>query len=113
MYERYRSEDAKEENQGHLHNNIIQMGAINGLPGIFAFLWMFGVLFTMLIKGTLKSAGFERAVFAGLTASVAAFFVNGFFEFNLFSSQVVLIFWFLTGSGFALYGTGVFCDENN
>ncbi|MFP4466540.1 MAG: O-antigen ligase family protein [Candidatus Goldiibacteriota bacterium] len=113
VYEKYRSERAKEKEQAHLHNNIIQVGAINGIPGILAVLWMFGALFIMQIKGAVKSAGFNKAVFTALAASTAAFFINGLFEYNLFSSQVALIFWFLTGAGFALYGGRMLRDEKS
>ncbi len=98
VYPRYREKRAVEKEIGHLHNNIIQVGVIDGIPGIFALLWMFFAMWFFFIKGINQSASLfiKYLRVCGLAVS-CAFFVNGFFEYNLFSSQVALLFWFITG----------------
>jgi O-antigen ligase len=99
VYPKYKSPDALEQNQGHLHNNFIQIAVIDGIPGTIIFIALFGVLFVSMFRIYLKSGGLDRMTAACGTAVIAAFFINGFFEYNFFSSQVALLFWFLAGLG--------------
>lgn len=99
IYPKYKHKNAAEENQGHLHNNLLQIAVIDGIPGLIAFLWIFVNFWIASIKAIRKINGFERiAVIISFVLS-AGFFINGFFEYNFMSSQVALMFWFLTGIG--------------
>ncbi|HRU39420.1 MAG TPA: O-antigen ligase family protein [Candidatus Goldiibacteriota bacterium] len=102
IYPKYRKEGAMEQNAGHLHNNIIQVGVINGIPGILAFLWVFISIWAAFARALAAKPeqGKATLILASLSVS-AAFFVNGFFEYNLFSSQPAMMFWFLMGFGFS------------
>ncbi|HDQ25322.1 MAG TPA: hypothetical protein ENN43_01065 [bacterium] len=97
IYPEYKNPKAFEPNAGHLHNNLLQIGVINGIFGLAAFLWIFAAVWAGLIKRMKESGGFRRAVFLTVFAAVTAFFINGFFEYNFFSSQPALMFWFLAG----------------
>lgn len=101
VYPSYRSPDAQEENQGHLHNNIIQLAAIDGIPGALLFLWFFGALFIFQVTALGRVSGPGFAAATGAFAAAAAFFINGMVEYNFFSSQPALIFWFTAGLGIA------------
>ncbi len=105
VYPHYSEKRAVEKEIGHLHNNIIQVGVIDGIAGIFAFLWMFFAMWFFFMRGIKQSASLfiKYLRVCGLAAS-CAFFVNGFFEYNFFSSQVALLFWFITGVSSAAAG---------
>jgi O-antigen ligase len=102
VYPKYISPSAIEPNAGHLHNNFIQIAVIDGLPGLAAFLWIFAAFWIEMYRGikNARNAVFRYVLMGALCVNVA-FFINGFFEYNFFSSQVALIFWYLMGVAFA------------
>jgi putative inorganic carbon (hco3(-)) transporter len=102
IYPKYRQPEAREPNAGHLHNNLIQIAVIDGLPGLGAFLWLFAAFWISMIRDLMKNKDGNRVflLYTALCVNIA-FFVNGFFEYNFFSTQPVLMFWFLMGLGFA------------
>ncbi|MCX8093904.1 MAG: O-antigen ligase family protein [Candidatus Goldbacteria bacterium] len=99
IYPKYKHKNAVEENQGHLHNNLLQIAVIDGIPGLIAFLWIFLSLWITLYRTIMSKAGFIRNVLIISFVISVSFFINGFFEYNFMSSQVALMFWFLTGMG--------------
>jgi len=100
IYPRYINKNAKEKNQGHMHNNILQIAVIDGLPGLAAFLWIFIAIFIYFYKNFIKAKEtYLKYILLSAFSISVSFFINGFFEYNFFSSQVVLIFWFLIGTG--------------
>jgi O-antigen ligase len=103
IYPQYKDAQAQEPNAGHLHNNLIQVAVIDGLPGLAAYLWIFTAFWISLYKAVKKEDNiFYKYCLITVFAVNIGFFINGFFEYNLFSSQVALIFWALMGAG---YGT--------
>ncbi|MCE5300878.1 MAG: O-antigen ligase family protein [Spirochaetia bacterium] len=103
VYPKYRQPEAREPNAGHLHNNIIQIAVIDGLPGAVILLWIFFVLWYNLYNAAGKSSN-ERLYMITAAAALAVatgFFINGFFEYNFLSAQAALMFWLLMGIGFA------------
>jgi O-antigen ligase len=102
IYPKYKDPRAVEPNAGHVHNNLLQIAVIDGLPGLAAFLWIFIAFWIQLYKGIQKAnnAVFKYVLIAGFSISVS-FFINGLFEYNFFSSQVALAFWYLMGVGMA------------
>ncbi len=97
VYPKYKHKNAAEENQGHLHNNILQIAVIDGIPGLIAFLWLFAAYWVSSYKMILSSSGFIKNIILISFAVSTGFFINGFFEYNFMSSQVALMFWFLAG----------------
>lgn len=113
IYPFYIHKKAREKNQGHLHNNILQIAVIDGLLGLSAFFWIFITFFVHFFKNfKIAKNLFLKYISLAIFSISVAFFINGFFEYNFFSSQVVLIFWFLTGIGEAA-GRQVAYDKEN
>ncbi len=108
IYPGFRQPEAREPNAGHLHNNLIQIAAIDGFLGLGAFLWIFISFWLSLGKAFLKEKKeyAKHVIFLALAVNVA-FFINGLFEYNLFSTQVALMFWFLMGTGMAMIKSGI------
>ncbi len=106
VYPKYKHKNAAEENQGHLHNNLLQIAVIDGIPGLIAFLWIFISFWVYSVKTIIKSTGFMRIIIIISFVISISFFINGFFEYNFMSSQVALMFWFLTGIGQAVIKKG-------
>jgi len=99
IYPKYRKTEALEDHEGHLHNNFIQVAVIDGIPGLVFFIWIFSAMIFVQVRAVLKNK--TNALLLAGTAVSLAFFVNGFFEYNLFSSQVALMFWFIMGVSLA------------
>lgn len=107
IYPKYKDPRAVEPNAGHVHNNLLQIAVIDGIPGLAVFLWIFAAFWLVLYRGVKKAVNpvFKYILIAALSINVA-FFVNGLFEYNFFSSQVALAFWYLMGVGMAAIKLG-------
>ncbi|PKL92540.1 MAG: hypothetical protein CVV21_01930 [Candidatus Goldiibacteriota bacterium HGW-Goldbacteria-1] len=97
IYPQYINPEARERQQGHLHNTAIQIAVIDGLLGLAALIWLFVSLLITQIRGALSANGYDKHALFAFFAVTVVFVINGLFEYNLFSSQVALMFWFLTG----------------
>ncbi len=91
---------AIEQRPPHVHNTILQMAINGGLLAAGLYLWWMIVL---LLYGY---AAWQRlrqqkpdqaAVVLGITAGMLGFLINGLFEFNFGTSQVITIVYFLSG----------------
>jgi O-antigen ligase len=104
-YPRYRWPEATHPMQPHLHNNLLQIGAERGLPGLAFLLWWAAVAFAAALRearrGTAAGRGPGWAA-AGALALLAAILVAGLFEYNLGDSEVLLLSLLLTAVPFAL-----------
>lgn len=99
-YLRYFPEHAKSwvslqgKDEGHLHNDFLQVAVMYGLPALLLLLLYFGSL--------LWQAAFAATPLGpALAATLLAWFVNGLLEFNFGSLQSSLVLWFLVGLYFA------------
>lgn len=101
VYPDYRYPEAVEKNAGHVHNTFLQVAVISGIPGLGLLLFLFCSLFAGFIKALKRASNETKPLLYAFIAVIAAFFINGFFEYNLFSSQVALMFWMIMGAGFA------------
>jgi len=80
------------------HNSYLQMAAEIGLIGLCSFLWILYSFFSKGIRALKKYRDpFLLGVMGGLTASLA----HSFFDVNLFSTQLVILFWVVLGLGMA------------
>jgi O-antigen ligase len=81
-----------DDNQ-HLHNNLLQVAAERGLLGLAAWLWMMAAFFlvawrVLRVQGVDGSGGPEaRAALAAL----AGFLAMGMFEYNFSDSEVLMV----------------------
>jgi O-antigen ligase len=86
--------------QGHLHNNSLQLAVMYGLPGAAlltsALLW----LWAGLLRGAASHGGGAGASL-GAAAAWLAWMVNGMFEYTLGSVQSSMLFWLIMGLGLA------------
>ncbi len=90
----YASKGIPPYERGHLHNNVIQIAAMYGIPALF-FLAAF--LFSLFFRAL--GEGWREPSSLGLAYASAwlAWSLNGLFEFNMGSVQSSFVFWFLTG----------------
>ena len=103
-YPRYRWPEATHPRQPHLHNNLLQVAAERGLPGLAFFLWWATAVFLAALREARPDGGGASPPWAavGTLASLAAVFAAGLFEYNLGDSEVLLLVLLLTAVPFAL-----------
>jgi len=86
---------------GHLHNNFLQIWAISGIFGLAAFIYLMYKILFVNIKSFFLEKSDTRYYVLGIVAAQVAFLVNGLAEWNFGDSEVVTVFWVLTGLGLA------------
>lgn len=99
-YDRYVHPEAEEQNPPHVHNTLLQLALNGGVAAAGAYLWWLIAAFVLGLSAwrRQRKAAPDRAGAAlGMAGAVLAFAVNGLFEFNFGTSQVITIFYFLTG----------------
>jgi len=87
---------------GHLHNNILQIGAERGLLCLAAFLWFIAELYRSLLRALRESEGDSHWVVLGSLAALTGLIVAGLTEFNFGDSEVLILFFFLISIPFGL-----------
>ena len=106
-YPRYRWPEAPNAQQPHLHNNLLQLAAERGVPGLAFFLW-WAVATTLaaLVEArrgrTLAPLEPATAAAVGTLGVLAAVFAAGLFEYNLGDSEVLMLVLLVTAVPFAL-----------
>jgi ADP-heptose:LPS heptosyltransferase/O-antigen ligase len=91
---------ALEQRPPHVHNTLLQLAINGGLLAVGCYLWWMTTALLNALGAWAKNRVLapERAGAAlGIAACVLAFFVNGLFEYNFGTSQVIAIFYFLLG----------------
>jgi O-antigen ligase len=104
VYPRFRWPEAPNRRQPHLHNNVMQIAAERGLPGVAFFLWWVGVAFLAALREAQHARAAGRGTgwaAAGALAALQAVFVAGLFEYNLGDSEVLMLVLLLTAVPFA------------
>lgn len=104
VYPRYRWPEATHPLQPHLHDNLLQVAAERGVPGLAFFVWWAVAVFAAAIPEARRAAAGppgEGWAAAGALAALAAVFVAGLFEYNLGDSEVLLLVLLLTAVPFA------------
>lgn len=105
-YRRYRGEAArndpalKDNDQGHLHDDLIMVAALYGLPGLLLLLLAHLGLAGRLWRGR-RAPGLAGGLALGALGCLAAWWVNGLFEYNFGSFQSSFTLWFVLGLGLA------------
>jgi O-antigen ligase len=107
VYPRFRWPEAPNPRQPHLHDNVLQIAAERGLPGLVFFLWWVGVAFLAALSEARRAAAEGRGRrwgAAGALAALCAVFVAGLFEYNLGDSEVLMLVLLLTAVPLATRG---------
>ena len=98
-YIKYRDPES-EEIVGHLHSVPIHILASMGLVGFLAWIYLFASLLIWQVRALfiMKNAPpFPRGLLLGGLAALAAFLVNGLFEWNLGDIEVGTLLWSVVG----------------
>ena len=93
VYPRYRAADSVFRNNPHLHNNLVQLAAENGVLTLLAWLWLIGKVLHDLIhwKRNVMNPE-EKFMIHGTIGIVVSLFVAGMFEYNFGDSEIKMLF---------------------
>lgn len=100
-YPRYRWPEATHPQQPHLHNNVLQLAAERGIPGLAFFVWWAGGAVLAAWREA-RRGGAGTWASAAVLAALAAVLLAGLFEYNLGDSEVLMLVLLLTAVPFAL-----------
>lgn len=93
VYPRYRAPDSAFRNNQHLHNNLIQLAAENGILTLAAWLWLIFRVLRDLIHWKRNVMNPEEAfMIHGTIGIVISLFVAGMFEYNFGDSEIKMLF---------------------
>ncbi len=93
VYPQYRSPDSVFRNNQHLHNNVVQMAAENGILALIAWLWLIGKVLADLIRWKrTEMSQEEQFMIHGTIGIVVSLFVAGMFEYNFGDSEIKMLF---------------------
>ena len=93
VYPQYRSPDSVFRNNQHLHNNVVQMAAENGILALLAWLWLIGKVISDLIRWKRNAMNREEQfMIHGTIGIVVSLFVAGMFEYNFGDSEIKMLF---------------------
>jgi O-antigen ligase len=93
VYPRYRAPDSVFRNNQHLHNNLVQVAAENGLFALAAWLWLiFKVVYDLIHWKRRVMNDEEKFMIHGTLGIVVSLFVAGMFEYNFGDSEIKMLF---------------------
>lgn len=86
-----------------MHNNFMQLAVDTGILGLTAWLGIWVCFFRLLYHRAkaIKRDPQERWAIYGSAAAVLAFLVGGFFESNLYDSEVAMVLYFIMALPFS------------
>jgi putative inorganic carbon (hco3(-)) transporter len=87
---------------GHLHNIYLQYAAERGIPALLFLMWMIGKIlldFAKTLRGKLANPE-ARFVLHGAIAVILAILAEGWFEYNLGNSAVLMLFLAVVSFGY-------------
>ncbi len=104
LYPIYMIEGAPQQENVHLHNNVMQIAAERGLPCLVAWLWLMASLLLWTVRAFRRTnaASGERALAAGALGVLVASLTAGLFEYNFGDSEFLMFFLFVMTFPFLL-----------
>ena len=78
----------------YAHNCFLQIWAETGIFGLLSFLGFLGVIFWKSIKTFRRNSDF---ILLGIICAVFGFLIHSFFDNQLYSLQLAVLFWFMLG----------------
>jgi O-antigen ligase len=103
IYLKYKSPEAKDV-AGHLHNNLLTIGATLGIPGLVVVVALFVKIIAVEIDIVRRLAGaawFPRSTAVAALACFIGFQINGLFEWNFGDAEIAMLLWFSIGMALA------------
>jgi len=101
---------------GHMHSNPLQIALERGLPALglwLAFLFVYAQTLWRSLRSNIGLQWLERGVLLGALGGLAGFFTSGLVHYNWGDSEVVMVFYLMTGLSLAITrlvkGTGNKC----
>jgi O-antigen ligase len=86
---------------GHLHSDYLQTAASRGLPALAFVLWFFAVILRDLHRlGNVP--GRASWIARGAAAACIAYYVEGLFEYNFGTSDVLMLWLFIVALGYSV-----------
>lgn len=81
------------------HNCYLQMAAEIGVFGLLVFIWMMGVVLIYAARLLLKQKAetFLSMILLGLSVGLVAYLIHSFFDTNLYSLNLAVLFWVILG----------------
>lgn len=86
---------------GHLHSDYLQTAASRGLPALAFVLWFFAVVIRDLHR-----LGKTSWIARGAAAVCVAYYVEGVFEYNFGTSDVLMLWLFIVALGYSVRHRG-------
>ena len=94
-YMEFRGDQYRGLKGSYAHNGYLQIAADTGLIGLGAFLFLLVKFFWSTIRSIkICKDEFYGTLFLGMFAGITAFLIQSFFDVNLQSLQLVVLFWF-------------------
>jgi len=95
---KYRNDEWKGKKGSYAHNCYLQMACDVGVVGLSGFLWMIIAYFINVVRGIrrIKDSIYSSALL-GISMGALAFLIMGFFDTNLYSLNLVTLFWCAIG----------------
>jgi putative inorganic carbon (HCO3(-)) transporter len=88
----------------HAHNQVLQAAVDLGLPGLAAYLGLWGgAAYVLVVAHRSTTDPWLRTVAAGLGASLAAEFIYGFMDAIALGTKLGIFFWLTLGLAVGLY----------
>ena len=99
-YAEYRGDDAVNQINPHLHNNLLQIAAERGLPALAIWLWFI----VTLVRSAWRrfNDGTDRFLAAAALAATTAMLTAGLFEYNFGDSEFLMLFLIVATLPFAI-----------
>ena len=93
VYPRYREPDSPFRNNQHLHNNLAQLAAENGILVLAAWIWLILKVISDLLhwkRNVMNSE--EKFMIHGTIGVVVSLVIAGMFEYNYGDSEIKMLF---------------------
>jgi O-antigen ligase len=81
----------------YAHNCFLQMAAETGFIGLWAFLWLLGVLISCLMQALKRADPRRRMLLLGFLAGLLAFILQAAVDTNFYAMRQAVLFWALAG----------------
>lgn len=114
VYPRYRASESIFRNHQHLHNNLVQLAAENGILTLAAWLWLIARVLLDLVHWKRKVMNpEEQFMIHGTIGIVISLFVAGMFEYNFGDSEIKMLFLTLITLPYAWHAHAVLLNGRN